>query len=149
MLKNGFSPSLHHAEKIKGENRKLIDTKNGVYRQRRKPGLTAEKKLAPEHWTKIKESFYPYLDSVPDSHAVLEPTGLLYFVSVLDFRKQATPQKLYVFDRKQVHLVNVYASGRRRIKGDYLKKTMKDEVRNQGPIALPRGNYNASAYQLC
>jgi len=109
-------------------------TKNGVYRQRRKPGRTAEKKLAPEHWTKIKESFYPYLDTVPDSHAVLEPTGLLYFVSALDFRKQTTPQKLYVFDRKQLHLVNVYASGRRRIKGDYLKKTMTDEVRKQGPI---------------
>ena len=120
-------------------------TKSGVYRQRRKPGRTAENKLTPEHWTKIKESFYPYLDTVPDSHAVLEPTGLLYFVSGLDFRKQTTPQKLYVFDRKQLHLVNVYASGSLRIKGDYLRKTMTDEVRKQEIIDAIRISFEPHA----
>lgn len=32
LLKNGFSPSLHHAEKIKGENRLLIYRDKGIYR---------------------------------------------------------------------------------------------------------------------
>ncbi|MEW6418072.1 MAG: N-acetylmuramoyl-L-alanine amidase [Nitrospirota bacterium] len=32
LLNNGFSPSLHHAEKIKGENRLLIDKDRGIYR---------------------------------------------------------------------------------------------------------------------
>ena len=27
----GFTPTLHHAEKIKGENRKLLDNKKGIY----------------------------------------------------------------------------------------------------------------------
>ena len=27
----GFTPTLHHAEKIKGENRKLLDSKKGIY----------------------------------------------------------------------------------------------------------------------
>jgi N-acetylmuramoyl-L-alanine amidase len=31
MLKEGFSPSLHHAEKIEGENRKLVDKNRGIY----------------------------------------------------------------------------------------------------------------------
>ena len=31
LLKAGFTPSLHHAEKIKGENRKLVDRKRGIY----------------------------------------------------------------------------------------------------------------------
>jgi N-acetylmuramoyl-L-alanine amidase len=31
MLKEGFSPSLHHAEKIEGENRKLVDKDRGIY----------------------------------------------------------------------------------------------------------------------
>jgi len=31
MLKEGFSPSLNHAEKIEGENRKLVDEKRGIY----------------------------------------------------------------------------------------------------------------------
>lgn len=32
MLKLGRSPSLHHAEKIPGENRELLDAKLGIYR---------------------------------------------------------------------------------------------------------------------
>jgi len=32
LLEEGFLPSLHHAEKIKGENRQIIDKKRGVYR---------------------------------------------------------------------------------------------------------------------
>jgi N-acetylmuramoyl-L-alanine amidase len=32
LLMNGFSPSLHHAEKIKGEDRLLVDREKGIYR---------------------------------------------------------------------------------------------------------------------
>ena len=32
MLEEGYPPSLHHAEKIKGENRQIIDKQRGVYR---------------------------------------------------------------------------------------------------------------------
>ncbi|MBF0556760.1 MAG: N-acetylmuramoyl-L-alanine amidase [Nitrospirae bacterium] len=32
LLERGFSPSLHHAENIPGENRDLIDEKRGIYR---------------------------------------------------------------------------------------------------------------------
>ncbi len=31
LVKSGFKPSLHHAEFIKGENRKLIDRRRGIY----------------------------------------------------------------------------------------------------------------------
>ena len=31
LVKAGFSPSFHHAEKIKGENRELVDRKRGIY----------------------------------------------------------------------------------------------------------------------
>ncbi len=31
LLKNGLKPTLHHAEKIKGENRELVDKKRGIY----------------------------------------------------------------------------------------------------------------------
>ncbi len=31
LLKQGFTPTLHHAEPIKGENRKLIDEEKGIY----------------------------------------------------------------------------------------------------------------------
>ena len=32
LLEEGYSPSLHHAEKIEGENRQIVDKKRGVYR---------------------------------------------------------------------------------------------------------------------
>ena len=32
LYKGGFRPSLHHAEKIKGENRELLNTRLGIYR---------------------------------------------------------------------------------------------------------------------
>jgi N-acetylmuramoyl-L-alanine amidase len=31
LLSAGFTPSLHHAERIKGENRELVDRKRGIY----------------------------------------------------------------------------------------------------------------------
>jgi len=31
LIDYSFTPTLHHAEKIKGENRKLLDTKKGIY----------------------------------------------------------------------------------------------------------------------
>jgi len=109
-------------------------TEKGVYRLRQKPGRADEKKLAPKHWTKIKESFYPYHDKRPGSQAVLEPTGLLYLVSALDFMKQTAPRSLYVFDRKQLHQVKVCVSGRQRMKVSYLEKTLKKDIRREGLI---------------
>ena len=32
LLKEGLSPSLHHAEHVKGENRQLVDKDRGIYR---------------------------------------------------------------------------------------------------------------------
>jgi N-acetylmuramoyl-L-alanine amidase len=31
LLNKGFIPTLHHAEKIEGENREIVDTKRGIY----------------------------------------------------------------------------------------------------------------------
>ncbi len=32
LLNSGFSPTLHHAEKIEGENRELVSKEKGIYR---------------------------------------------------------------------------------------------------------------------
>ena len=107
-------------------------TEKGVYRLRKKPGGDGEKKLLPEHWTKIKESFYPYQDKRPGSQLVLEPTGLLYLVSTSDFMEQAAPRSLYVFDRKQLHEVKVQVSGRLRLKVSYIEKNQRNDMRREG-----------------
>ncbi len=113
-------------------------TDTGVYRLRKKPGGAGEQKLAPEHWTKIKASFYPYQDGRHRSQAVLEPTGLLYLVSAPDFIKQTTPRSLDVFDRKQLHQVQVQVGGHQRLKVSYLEKTLKKEIRREGMIDVVR-----------
>ena len=123
-------------------------TEKGVYRLRKKPARDDEKKMAPEHWTKIKESFYPYHDKRPGSQAVLEPTGLLYLVSVLDFMKQTAPRSLYIFDRKQLHQVKVHVSGRQRLKVSYLEKTLKKDIRRQGMIDAVKISFKPRAMVL-
>ena len=109
-------------------------TEKGVYRLRRKPAGVDEKKLAPEHWTKIKASFYPYQDRGSGSQNVLEPTVLLYLVSALDFMKPTAPRSLYVFDRKQLHQVEVHVDGLQRLKVSYIEKKPGKDVRTEGMI---------------
>ena len=123
-------------------------TTKGVYRLRKKPGRADEKKLAPEHWTRIKESFYPYQDKRPGSQVVLEPTVLLYLVSALDFMKQTAPRSLYVFDRKQLHQVKVHVSGRQRLKVSYLEKTLKKDIRREGMIDAVKISFKPRAMVL-
>lgn len=107
-------------------------TQNGVYRIRKKPGRADEKQLAPEHWTKIKESFYAYPHKRAESLSVLEPTGLLYLASARAFRERAALRTLYVFDRKQLHEVRVQVSGRQRLKVSYIEKNQKNDIRREG-----------------
>jgi hypothetical protein len=109
-------------------------TKKGVYRLRKKPGHGQEKNLAPEHWTKIKESFYPYPDKGPGPQAVLEPAGLMYLASARVFMQQADPRRLYVFDRKQLHEVKVHVSGRLRLKASYIEKNRENDIQRQEMI---------------
>jgi len=107
-------------------------TEKGVYRLRQKPTGADGKKMAPEHWTKIKESFYPYQEKRPGSQVVMEPTGLLYLASARAFMEQAAPRSLYVFDRKQLHEVKVQVSGRLRLKVSYIEKNQKNNMRREG-----------------
>jgi hypothetical protein len=106
----------------------------GVYRLRKKPAAADQKKLAPENWTKIKASFYPYQDNLPGSQAVLEPTVLLYLVSAPDFVKPTASRNLYVFDRKQLHQVQVHVDGRQRLKVSYIEKNLGKDIRREGMI---------------
>jgi hypothetical protein len=107
-------------------------TQNGVYRIRKKPAGADEKQLAPERWTKIKESFYAYQDKRRESLSVLEPNGLLYLASARAFVERAAPRTLYVFDRKQLHEVRVQVSGRQRLKVSYIEKNQENDIRREG-----------------
>ena len=120
-------------------------TKKGVYRLRKKPGHGEEKNLAPEHWTKIKESFYPYPDKGPGPQAVLEPAGLMYLASARVFMEQAAPRRLYVFDRKQLHEVTVHVSGRLRLKASYIEKNRENDIQREEMIDVLKISFKPRA----
>jgi hypothetical protein len=107
-------------------------TQSGVYRIRKKPDRADEQQLEPAHWTRIKESFFPYQPVGPESKIVMEPTGLLYLASHLDLRSTTGPRSLYVFDRKQLHEVTVQVNERRRLKVSYIEKGRQKEIQRQG-----------------
>ena len=100
----------------------------GVYRIRKKPGHADEKQVAPEHWTRIKESFFQYPPTGLESQTVTEPTGLLYLVSVLDLMPQTAPLSVFVFDRKQLHEVKIQVNGRQSLKVSYMEKSHNKEI---------------------
>ena len=123
-------------------------TDKGVYRLRKKPNHGHEKKLAPEHWTKISESFYPYQDKHPGSQVVLEPTGLMYLASAGAFAEQKGPRRLYVFDRKQLHEVAVSLSGRLRLQVSYFEKRQKKNILKEGMIDALKISFKPRALAL-
>ncbi len=107
-------------------------TQSGVYRIRKKPARSDEKKLEPAHWTKIKESFFSYPPVGPELKIVMEPTGILYLAANLDMRSPASPGSFYVFDRKQLHEVSVQVNERRSLKVSYVEKGRRKEIKRQG-----------------
>jgi hypothetical protein len=109
-------------------------TEIGVLRQRTKPQDQRENELPPQRWTKVKEAFYAYNSEGLKCTAILEPSALLYLVSAIDFEIQELPLSLCVFNKKQLHRVNVSLSGQRRISVNYLEKAKGRQIRRDKNI---------------
>ena len=120
-------------------------TQSGVYRIRKKPARSEEKKLEPARWTKIKESFFSYPPAAPESKIVMEPTGILYLAANLDMRSSASTRSLYVFDRKQLHEVTVQVNERRALKFNYVEKGRRKEIQRQGKLDAVRISFKPRA----
>ena len=118
---------------------------SGVYRIRKKPGRADEQQLEPAHWTRIKESFFPYQPAGPESKIVMEPTGLLYLASNLDMRSPTGPRSLYVFDRKQLHEVTVQVNERRRLEVSYIEKGYQKVNQREGMMDAVRISFKTRA----
>ena len=95
-------------------------TERGVFRLRKKPKDASEENLAVDQWTKIRDHFYVYGDNRTGCSPILEPSTLLYIVSAINFETIQTPLSLYVFNKKQLHLVAVSVAGTHYLKVNYL-----------------------------
>jgi len=109
-------------------------TNNGVFRLRKKPNGTDEAKMPLGRWTNSEGSFYPYGVSNDGCLRVLEPSVLLYLVSAIDFTLGKKLLSLCVFNKKQLHQVQIRKAGIKRLVVDYLEKLKESEVRREGEI---------------
>jgi hypothetical protein len=109
-------------------------TEKGVWRIRKKPDNPDEIDTTPDRWSDIEESFYPYtLSSAECTHA-LEPLVLLYLVSAIDLESREETLSLCVFNKKQLHQVQIRKAGVQRMVVDYRQKLKEGEVRREGEI---------------
>jgi hypothetical protein len=104
-------------------------TKNGVFRIRKKPQDSREENLPLDQWTKIRNHFYPYGDGSTGCAQVLEPSALLYMVSAINFDTVQLPLSLCVFNKKQLHLVNVSVAETQHLKVNYFAKQGENQFR--------------------
>lgn len=104
---------------------------SGVYRLRKKPNSTDETKMPLERWTNSEGSFYPYGVNSDGCLRVLEPSILLYIASSIDSGGEAVPVSLCVFNKKQLHQVQIQNAGVNRLKVNYSVKSGESEVRRE------------------
>jgi len=109
-------------------------TPNGVWRLRKKPNDSPETKLPLEQWTNSEESFYPYALSSAECTHIVEPLILLCLVSAIDLESRNGPLTLCVFNKKQLHQVQIHKAGVQRLVVDYRQNLKQGEVRRKGEI---------------
>ena len=100
-----------------------------IYRLRSKPGNRAETGQPPEHWSQIRESFYPLPDPDGECPAILEASQLLTLLSNPDQLLSEQPAELCMFDRKHVYRVAFRTLGREQLDVDYLQLAAGQETR--------------------
>jgi hypothetical protein len=118
---------------------------DGVYHQRKKPKDKKQLELPPAQWMTAEKEFYPYNGKNLECPAVIEPSEILYLVSVIDFAKQESPLNLCVFDKQQLHRVKIAAGGSRQLKVNYLEKSQEKQSRREGTIDAFKISFQPSA----
>jgi len=109
-------------------------TRQGVFRHRREPLNKKEIPLEPEKWTDIKDTFYAYDLARMGCPQVSERLALLYLLSAADLSENSGPLSLCVFGKRQLHRVTLRPQGLYPLTVDYLEKTVKNQVRKEGPV---------------
>jgi len=116
-------------------------TEQGVLRVRKKPRDSEEASLPLEQWTNIEESFYPYDMNNLGCSRVVEATMLLILVSSNDFLTGDEPLNLCVFNKKQLHQVQIRQAGIKRLKIDYAEKSKSSDRRREGKIEVVKFSF--------
>jgi hypothetical protein len=107
-------------------------TKQGVFRHRMEPKNKKEVSLAPEKWTDVKDSFYPYDLARMGCSGVSESSLLIYIVSAAATSVQEDPLSLCVFGKRQLHRVVLQKAGVYPISIGFIEKKQQTETHKEG-----------------
>jgi hypothetical protein len=136
------SPLQRRRDKTGGDaNRKIFQyLADGVRRLRLEPNGSAEAKLAPENWTRIKENFYPYGAARTGCSALSDPNLLFFIASAGTVTGRAEPLALCVFNKQSIHRVQLSADAGGTLEADYLeiKGTAQNQVRRKTAVRKVR-----------
>jgi hypothetical protein len=121
-------------------------TKNGVLRLRSKPQDSSEENLSPDRWTKIRNHFYPYGDNSAECAQILEPASLLYVLSGMDMSLiREKPLDLCVFNKKQLHRVQLNMAGLKLIKVNYGQIAGENEVLKKDEVETVKISFKTNS----
>jgi hypothetical protein len=109
-------------------------TDQGVFRHRIEPKNEKEASRAPEHWTAIKDSFYPYDLNRLGCPFVTERSLLVFILSAHNFSNNDNPLSLCVFGKRQLHQVQIQKQGLHALGVNYIEKKQQSTIRKQGTI---------------
>jgi len=109
-------------------------TDKGVLRVRKTTGIPEKNDSTPARWSNIKESFYPYALNRAGCPYALEPLFLLFVVSAMNWESRNGTLSLCVFNKKQLHKVQIRQAGIHPLEVDYTEKKEGSEVRRQDRI---------------
>ena len=82
-------------------------TRDGVHRLRKTPATSEESGRAPERWSDLRRSFYPYSGGGRDCTGVGTPVALLLLSSRRDRPDPETLRHMCIFDRKELYDVRI------------------------------------------
>jgi len=109
-------------------------TDQGVFRHRIEPKDEKEALMAPEKWTDIKDTFYPYNQALRVCSGITERSVLIYILSAVAFSGNDDSLSLCVFGKRQLHRVQLRKEGTQPIDFNYLEKSGQAETRKKGSV---------------
>jgi hypothetical protein len=124
-----FSPENGRANRrvrlLRGEKYYLKDyvfTPAGVYRYRKKPANPEEETTKPELWSDTEKTFYSLPGNIPATTIISEPSLILYYLSAKKLKSGTLPEEIYVFHKKQYHMVKLIREEPVNIGVDYIEQ---------------------------
>lgn len=109
-------------------------TDQGVFRHRMEPKSKREASLAPEKWTDVNNSFYPYDLTRLGCSGASERSLFIYILSAAAFSMRNDSRSLCVFGKRQLHHVKLQTDGIYPLKVNYTEKRQQETIRKEGIV---------------